>query len=806
MVVGTTRPPVAGALTPAHSLLPSQSNRRDVARGPWGSILVIALSLLLFASEGWTQDRLVRKTVPAAWQAENVQWIRDQNGDKIDDLISSNDFFQDIIVNYKHCPTASDIARLQTFGAVQDLSRYISTVFLAQVITDSIPSLVSDPEIAFVEKQLDFEMHLSASVRNIKVREGFYSPQTVEDFDPTLDGSGITICIMDTGVNTTHPTFASTVLKGSYIAIPPRSFSDPPDDNGHGTAVASIALGQGSPPTFDFRGVAPAANLVDVKIAGANGKADPCDVCNGLETVYDNRFAWSVDVINMSGGGSYDATTDGLDSFSQLVDLAPSMGIVFVTSVGNVGPNNTGLPSPQGATRAISVAWYDDNESADRSDDAMWSGSSRGPREDDGDCDCLDELKPEVAAPGVNIRAARYDNTGYSDFQGSSMASPHVAGLAALILQQRPGINVGSVREIIISSAEAMGTPSNTMCDPVWNKAWGWGKVDGYEAVATGLQTDLSFQHHPADPSWRSEDITTDSPRQVGVQTTVHVDVENRGTNNSGPFRVNLGVYVYSASTPTFYDIGTSVESGLSPGGKRTVDFGWVPQAESHQCLKAEIEYGPDEDYSNNKARKNVTVAQSPVFFSIQNTLSESPILIQFDATLTDPFGAGWTYEIDPTLVVMAPDDCPQMIRAELFPPANPPPGSYAILDVAAVAPDSGYAELGGVTVIDSAETPVAVKPGPLIPLAIVEPNPSAGVTTFSFLLAQDARVQVGVYDAAGRRVRSLLDGTIVSAGLMQKVEWDGTEDSRKPVASGVYFFRLETGSKIITRKCVIVR
>jgi len=329
-------------------------------------LLAVVISSLSITPRAWAQGRLVRKTVPAAWQADHVQWIRDQNDDKIDDLIVPGPFFTNVIVNYKHCPTSEDIARLQTFGGIEAVSRYISSVYMFEVITDSIPSLVSDPEIAFVEKQIDFEVYLYFSVENIKVKEGdTYVDSTVEYFDSTLDGTGVTICVIDTGVDTDHPFFANTTVKGGYNAITDQ-FEDPTDDNGHGTAVASIALGQGAPPNYDYRGVAPGANLVDVKVADSGGRATCSVAMRALSTVYDKRFEWGVDIINMSFGTCY-GVSDGLDSFSQLVDLAASMGIVVVTSVGNAGPNNSGLLTPAAATRAITVGWYGDNNTAIRS-------------------------------------------------------------------------------------------------------------------------------------------------------------------------------------------------------------------------------------------------------------------------------------------------------------------------------------------------------------------------------------------------------------------------------------------------------
>ena len=142
---------------------------------------------------------------------------------------------------------------------------------------------------------------------------------------------------------------------------------NPDDDFGHGTHVASIALGRGT--TNTSRGVASGAGLVDVKVLDSAGRRPLYVIMDGLEAVYDNHVSWNVGVVNMSLGS--DTSDDGTGAMDQLVDLAESMGIVVVVAAGNNGPFNSGLGSPAAATRAVTVAASDDRDSQDRADDII---------------------------------------------------------------------------------------------------------------------------------------------------------------------------------------------------------------------------------------------------------------------------------------------------------------------------------------------------------------------------------------------------------------------------------------------------
>lgn len=695
------------------------------------------------------QPRLVRNCTPAAWQSDRVPWSRDvAPANKIDDLIdrSAGDRF-DIVVNFKRCVRPSDLTLLDQLtpqGSIQFKSRYLPTVLMAGVLRREILTLAGLPQVAFIEQQVGFAASLGVSTQAIQVR-GFYSAgtdaagirhdkETVKDIDPALTGAGAGIVVMDTGVDdpggagVTHRAFRSATA--FYDAITGDDKVNPNDVTGHGTLVASIALGEpvfAGPVEVLAPGVAPGANLIDLRIL--EGLTEFCSAFYdrtfaSLERLYDHREAWGANIVNMSFAQC--ASSNGLDAFSQLIDLGESMGLVMVAAAGNDGV--AGFSSPAAATRAITVAASDDRDTPDRTDDVLGSlstgevFSNRGPRADDGDEDHLDELKPEVTAPGTNVLGARFDTSDLAvpldskhcvagsdpDCSGTSLAAPHVAGLAALIFQSslrlgRSQINPASVKQLLISTADSdrrRGTASRPADDPLWNDRWGWGLINAYEAIRAmrdpARTADLTFPHHGEEPTWLSLDLTT-VPERLEVGKPVVVKVTIRNASSSVTARgviIQFGIHDYSASaSAAFSDIGTRTVD--VPPGDHEFEIHWTPKAPGHLCLKVEIGYGPDTDYSNNTAQRNLEFAKSPVVFQVQNTLTEGAREIRFVPTL-DPPSDDWTVKITPASVVLSADDCPANIEVLLEPRPTAAAGAHQRVHVAALI---GDVQLGGVTV-----------------------------------------------------------------------------------------------------------
>jgi subtilisin family serine protease len=263
------------------------------------------------------------------------------------------------------------------------------------------------------------------------------APQAWQD---GYDGKGVKVAVLDTGIDATHPDVAGKIAET-------RNFTDDPsvtDEHGHGTHVAATVAGTGAASNGLRKGVAPGAGLAIGKVLDAAGSGTESQVLAGMEWAAQESGA---DVINMSLGGG---PTDGTDPLSVAVDvLTEKTGSLFVIAAGNEGDDYS-VGSPGAATSALTVGAVDSN-------DALASFSSRGPR--------LDEaVKPDLTAPGFGITAARAAGTSlgapvddlHTKLSGTSMATPHVAGAAAILAQRHPEWKAGQLKDALVSTAKTI--------------------------------------------------------------------------------------------------------------------------------------------------------------------------------------------------------------------------------------------------------------------------------------------------------------------------------------------------------------
>jgi subtilisin family serine protease len=251
-------------------------------------------------------------------------------------------------------------------------------------------------------------------------------------------GAGTTVAVLDTGIDQTHPDFA-----GAIQATKDFTGEGIGDAVGHGTHVASIITGSGAASGGKYKGVAPDAKLLVGKVCAT----DWCDESAILEGMQWAAQEQDADVINLSIGGPDD---EGLDVLEDAVNtLTEQTGSLFVVAAGNDGPAAHTISSPGSAAAALTVGAVDKS-------DGLADFSSRGPSPGDSG------LKPDLTAPGVGVVAARAEGTeigtpvgdNYTSLDGTSMATPHVAGAAALLAQQHPGWTAAELKSALTSSAE----------------------------------------------------------------------------------------------------------------------------------------------------------------------------------------------------------------------------------------------------------------------------------------------------------------------------------------------------------------
>lgn len=255
------------------------------------------------------------------------------------------------------------------------------------------------------------------------------------------DGTGVKVAVLDTGVDRTHPDLAGRIAAtADFIGD-----SDVVDRNGHGTHVASTIAGTGAASQGKYRGVAPGASLLVAKVCSDQGTCPDSAVIAGMQ--------WAVEqgaqVVNISIGGQAPLTYP--DPMTRAVDeLTAATGTLFVIAAGNKGAADETVESPGIAASALTVAATDKS-------DQLASFSSRGPLwyEDR-------SLKPDIAAPGVLITAARssassLEGDQYTTASGTSMATPHVSGAAAILVQQHPDWPAARLKAALMSTATDVG-------------------------------------------------------------------------------------------------------------------------------------------------------------------------------------------------------------------------------------------------------------------------------------------------------------------------------------------------------------
>ena len=414
------------------------------------------------------------------------------------------------------------------------------------------------------------------------------------------DGRGVDVAVLDTGIDAGHPDLAGRIEAAENFTDSP----DVVDRVGHGTHVAATIAGTGAASGGARKGVAPGADLLVGKVLNDYGLGYESWVIAGMEWA----AAAGAEVVNMSLGG---AATDGTDPLSEAVDrLTAQTGTLFVIAAGNDGADWS-VASPGAATSALTVGAVD-------RDGNLADFSSRGPR--------LGDLavKPEITAPGVDIVAARADGTSmgrpvdehYTTASGTSMATPHVAGAAALLAQANPGWKAPQLKDALISTARRH--PDQTVYQQ------GAGRVDVARAVTqrvygTGVLNLGRHEEQATSPTTHT--LTYTNGTDADVTLDLAVSLRNIDTGEQDTDAVALGssrVTVpagQTASVPVTFDpgalsrgrysgwitatgpdglvVGTAVGAALD-GPRHTVTFRAVDRRGEHTSVPVIVLFGED--------------------------------------------------------------------------------------------------------------------------------------------------------------------------------------------------------------------
>jgi serine protease AprX len=295
---------------------------------------------------------------------------------------------------------------------------------------------------------------------------------------PYLQGQGIGVAIVDSGV---YASSDFTTRSGTSRIIAAATFNSTTtstvDSWGHGTHVAGIIGGNGAQSNGAYIGVAPGANLINVKVGNDVGGINESDVVAGLQWIYNNRNTYNIRVVNLSLNTSV-AQSYNTSPLDAAVEILWFNKIVVVVANGNLGKN--AFYPPANDPFIMSIGAYDDKGTISTGDDQAAIFSAYGKTSDG-------VRKPDLSAPGVNIistmpssaaiATAHLSNvidTMYFKMSGTSMAAPMVAGAVALLLQDEPNLTPDQVKYRLMATARKSSLSGATM---------GAGSLDVYAAV-----------------------------------------------------------------------------------------------------------------------------------------------------------------------------------------------------------------------------------------------------------------------------------------------------------------------------------
>ena len=314
----------------------------------------------------------------------------------------------------------------------------LDNVLAAEVPVNALQGLLNNPNIVGVES--DAEVQALGKPSSSQPAQTL--PWGVDKIDAELStntGAGVTVCVVDTGIDKTHPDLQANIVGGkNFVAkglvVDPTKWDD---DNGHGTHVSGTIAALNN--NIGVVGVAPKASLLAAKVLNRQGSGYTSDVIAGIDYCVQS----GAKVVSMSLGSSSD-----VQAFHNAVDNAYASGVLLVAAAGNDYGGPVSYPAAYDSVVAVSATDSNNN---------LASFSNVGPQ-------------VELAAPGVSILSTWYGG-GYATLSGTSMATPHVSGVAALAIQANPLLSNVEIRVLLQSTATDLGAAGK-------DNLFGYGLVD----------------------------------------------------------------------------------------------------------------------------------------------------------------------------------------------------------------------------------------------------------------------------------------------------------------------------------------
>jgi len=529
----------------------------------------------------------------------------------------------DVIIQFNQTPTAAHHQKVQNKGGALKTKLDVIKGAHYSVPADSLKDLEKDPDVAYISPNRSLSGTATSTLD--------YTPEAVNA--PAawrqwgLDGTGIGVAVIDSGVsavgdlywwNPSNQTYGSRVVYSQNF-VP--GTTDTSDLYGHGTHVAGIIAGAGwfstgSNFTHTFKGIAPNANIINLRVLDQNGVGSDSSVIAAIQTAISLKSTYNIRVINLSLGRQvYESYT--VDPLCQAVEAAWNAGIVVLAAAGNQGRNGSAgtagygtIAAPGNDPYVITVGVMKTANTPTRIDDTIASYSSKGPTAYDY------VVKPDIVAPGnqvvstlapnasllgspTDVYLNEYTNstttttssggnnknnkknsfstvatnaisTSYMRLSGTSMATPVVSGAAVLLLEQNPNLTPDQVKARLMKTASKTFPASSSATDPTTGITY----TDYYDIFTIGAgYLDIAAALSSNDLA----DASAMSPSAVYDPTTQSVSLVNGasvvwGTDAVWDTSVVWGTNVFVNGTSVLW--GSSVCWGSSTSDGFSVVWG----------------------------------------------------------------------------------------------------------------------------------------------------------------------------------------------------------------------------------------
>ena len=549
--------------------------------------LLLAMVLLLAASFGSAQEKKLSSEL-------NSRLGRSA-------ALSSSEMI-DVVIQFRQgTPLSNHVAKLLGLGAKHKNSFETIHGGLFQIPASLLPILANDPDIAYISPDRPikhtswWDFALDASQATPVINAGY-------------TGDDIGVAIIDSGVHGSHPDFQDT-RAGSTRVVYSQSFvpgdASVEDQYGHGTHVAGLVAGNGFVSGGGMIGIAPEANIINLRVLDANGASTDSTVIAAIERAIQLKNTYNIRVINLSLGRPV-AESYTLDPLCQAVEQAWKAGIVVVVAAGNDGRDNSQntngyatIAVPGNDPYVITVGATNTHATDATSDDTVTSYSSKGPT-------LLDHvIKPDLVAPGNRIvsllangstldRAHPSDElppsaynsnsnkAAYVYLSGTSMATPIVSGTVALMLDRNPNLTPDQIKIRLMKTASksypsySSATSSSGNYYSLQNDifAVGAGYVNAYGAVASNeLPTGTSLSPIAVRDTSGNVNLQADSSSAWANTSTWGTSIV-WGPGLQGDSLVWGSSIVWGTSTDSGYSIvwGTTIVWGTSTPFSESTD------------------------------------------------------------------------------------------------------------------------------------------------------------------------------------------------------------------------------------------